>query len=350
MEVGQLAVDGAGVVTAVWSVSGTVSPVTRGRTRAARSVRGGTWTPPVTLLEVPSIGWPPASAAVAADSGDVVVLFRDFRSTRWASTGAEGLSPPLELELLTYRDYWGLAFAGEPLVVRWAAPQTGLPVTGYRIEAGTTSATDLVVVDVGATTRVDATVPAVSRLGVRVRAMNGATIGPPSNPYFIPEILSCGALPAPGQLSASVSAGVVTLTWNGISYADYYRLEAGTGPGLADIVSLNVGQATRFSTPAPPGTYYVRVRGVDGCAAGAPSNEVVVTVAGVAVPGAPVLHPPVVNGTTVALTWTPGGGGPATRYTLAASTTPGGSPIVVSRSPPPAPRSPTCRRARITCG
>jgi hypothetical protein len=32
----------------------------------------------------------------------------------------------------------------------------------------------------------------------------------------------------------------------------------------------------------------------------------------------------------VALTWAPSGGGPATRYTLAASTTPGGSPIVVS--------------------
>jgi hypothetical protein len=44
-------------------------------------------------------------------------------------------------------------------------------------------------------------------------------------------------------------------------------------------------------------------------------------------PGAPTLNPPVVTGSTVALSWTAGSGGTPTGYTVIATATPNGAPI-----------------------
>lgn len=62
----------------------------------------------------------------------------------------------------------------------------------------------------------------------------------------------------------------------------------------------------------------------------APSNEVTVTVAAPAAPGAPVLNAPVVSGSTVTLSWSPGGGGAPTSYVVTALT-PGG--VVLGSAP-----------------
>jgi hypothetical protein len=53
-------------------------------------------------------------------------------------------------------------------------------------------------------------------------------------------------------------------------------LEAGSAPGLTDVASLQIGPVTSFSTTAPPGVYYVRVRSVNARGAGQPSNEIIV--------------------------------------------------------------------------
>ena len=55
-----------------------------------------------------------------------------------------------------------------------------------------------------------------------------------------------------------------------------YVIEAGSAPGLADLASLQVGPVTSFSTTAPPGIYYVRVRAVNARGASQPSNEIIV--------------------------------------------------------------------------
>ena len=53
-------------------------------------------------------------------------------------------------------------------------------------------------------------------------------------------------------------------------------IEAGSAPGLADLGRFPVGNVLRFSTVAPSGVYYVRVRGVNNRGAGEPSNEIIV--------------------------------------------------------------------------
>jgi hypothetical protein len=53
-------------------------------------------------------------------------------------------------------------------------------------------------------------------------------------------------------------------------------IEAGSAPGLSDLASLRVGNVTRFTTTAPPGVYYVRVRAFNDKGNSLPSNEVVV--------------------------------------------------------------------------
>jgi hypothetical protein len=55
-----------------------------------------------------------------------------------------------------------------------------------------------------------------------------------------------------------------------------YLIEAGSAPGLADLGRFPVGDVVRFSTVAPPGVYYVRVRGVNARGPGEASNEVIV--------------------------------------------------------------------------
>ena len=58
-----------------------------------------------------------------------------------------------------------------------------------------------------------------------------------------------------------------------------YLVEAGSSPGLADLAMLSTGSAsTVFNALAPTGTYYVRVRGVNGGGASAASAEIVVVV------------------------------------------------------------------------
>ena len=55
-----------------------------------------------------------------------------------------------------------------------------------------------------------------------------------------------------------------------------YIVEAGSEPGLSDIAKLQVTSLTEFSTEAPPGTYYVRVRALNERGAGPASNEILV--------------------------------------------------------------------------
>jgi hypothetical protein len=87
----------------------------------------------------------------------------------------------------------------------------------------------------------------------------------------------------PTGLAATVTGGSVSFGWAGAAAPPTtarFVLEAGSGPGLSDIVAgLDLGLQTSFAASGvPPGRYYVRVRAGNYAGLGAPSNEVVVQV------------------------------------------------------------------------
>lgn len=158
-------------------------------------------------------------------------------------------------------------------------------------------------------TFVDGTV--VSLAGVaanQVLAIDGSTgvrPPPPGPPLF---------------LGAAVSGSLVTLHWNppdsgGAPTA--YTIEAGSSPGAANLAIFETaGTATSFSTGAPAGNYYVRVKARNHVGVSAASNEVLVTVGNCAPPAGLTA---VVTGRTVALNWT----GTAASYRVQAGSGPG---------------------------
>ena len=85
----------------------------------------------------------------------------------------------------------------------------------------------------------------------------------------------------PGALTGSLQNGVATLSWSVPAHEDGaspsgYLIEAGSGPGLANLASVPVGNVTSFQAGSvPPGVYYVRVRAMNDMGLGDPSNEIV---------------------------------------------------------------------------
>jgi hypothetical protein len=96
--------------------------------------------------------------------------------------------------------------------------------------------------------------------------INGAFASPPEAPL----------------LNAPVVYGdrSVSLSWSGPpELANGYVVEAGSGPGLADLASLTVDGGTTLIVPnVPTGSYYVRVRARNYIGVSVPSNEVRVDV------------------------------------------------------------------------
>ena len=127
-----------------------------------------------------------------------------------------------------------------------------------------------------------------------------------------------GAPATPTGLAATVNGASVRLTWNRLAGATSYRIEAGSASGLADLVNADLGDVNAFEGLVPPGTYFVRVRGVVGGSATGPSNQVTVAVTTTA---ACVTAPPVPTGVTAraggllaGFTWSPAAS--ATSYVL----------------------------------
>lgn len=239
------------------------------------------------------------------------------------SDGADSATPSLLEWRLT-----SLESAGGFLAFGWRPPTSGTAPSSYVIQAGSAAGrSDLAELDtqsVASGLRVFA--PPGSYF-VRVRPRVGGVIGQPSNEVVVTVGTACTAPVAPANLTSAVTGTTVSLNWQPAPGAGSYIVEAGSRTGLSDLATFNNGAATTLATAAPPGTYYVRVRGANACGEGPASNEVVVTVAGATPPGAPTLNPPVVTGSTVALTWTAGSGGTPSGYTLTAAATPTGAPI-----------------------
>ncbi len=138
----------------------------------------------------------------------------------------------------------------------------------------------------------------------------------------------------PRHLSAVVSGSAVSLQWD---VADSggpptaYTIETGSTPGAANLAILETtGTATGFSTQAPSGNYYVRVKARNRVGVSPASNEVLVTVGNCAPPAGLTA---VVTGRTVALGWA----GTSASYLVQAGSGPGLSDlaqIVVATTSP----------------
>lgn len=140
--------------------------------------------------------------------------------------------------------------------------------------------------DAGAARTLSVKAPAGS-YRVRVHGSNAAGSGPRSNEVAV--VVGSGEVPeAPQNLAAVVRGGAVTLAWSAPSNiataaVDAFVLEVGSGPGLSDIVVLDLGTAMQFEAAAvPSGLYYVRVRAVNAAGSSAASVEIPVAVASAA--------------------------------------------------------------------
>jgi predicted phage tail protein len=164
----------------------------------------------------------------------------------------------------------------------WNAPTLGRAPAGYVLFAGSApGSSNLASFGTGsAATSFAASAPA-GLYFVRIAASNACGIGPVSNEVSF--TLGMNLPGAPENLASSVAAGgLVTLTWNAPASGGAvtsYLVEAGSSPGLSDLATMSTGNAgTVFNASAPAGTYYVRVRAVNGGGASAASGEVVVVV------------------------------------------------------------------------
>ena len=205
--------------------------------------------------------------------------------------------------------------SGNQVTFTWTAPSVGSAVVAYVLEAGLAPGATAIRVPLPNATSFSATAPD-GVFFVRVRAVGVGGAGAPSNEVQI-TIPSCSSLQVPSPLTGSVAGSVVSLAWQAVVGAATYVIDAGTSAGASDVGSFPIGTATRVSTAAPPGTYFIRVRATGGCGSSPPTNEVMLTVAGPTLPSAPTNLQATVSGSTVTLSWQPPvTGAPITTYIL----------------------------------
>ena len=222
--------------------------------------------------------------------------------------------------------------------LRWDAPASAAGVLGYVVEAGLAPGTTIVTVPVSNTTQFTVDAPD-GAFYVRVRAVTGAGPGLPSGDVRV-DTGQAAPPRALADLLATVQGTTVMLQWREDPLGPVVAgtlLQAGSAPGLADlaVVALPAGVHT-FAAAAPPGTYFVRVLGVNAAGASPPSPEVAITL-GPGICTAP--EPPTgLSATTapggVALTWEAATTGAIpTGYRLEAGTVPGGTNVGVFALP-----------------
>lgn len=158
---------------------------------------------------------------------------------------------------------------------------------------------------------------------------NALTPGP-SYLLFFPDAAMGGVPGPPSTPTVQLTGGLLTLQWAPPTLGGVpvdYLVEAGTGPGLADIATLPLGSTTPRFTYAgvPGGVYYIRTRARSAAGVGPPSGEVALAagVPGCAGPPQSTLATTAMNGGVVTLSWDdPVSGAGAPSHTLEAGSAP----------------------------
>ncbi|MBI3400000.1 MAG: fibronectin type III domain-containing protein [Acidobacteria bacterium] len=174
---------------------------------------------------------------------------------------------------------------GTSVTLAWSAPTSGDAVFGYVIEAGSAPGlANLANFATGGplTSYLATNVPGGTYY-VRVRAQNGAGTSAASNEVAFTVGSSVCTPSAPTGLTSTVTGSSVSFSWTapaGTCAATSYELDAGSSTGASNLAVVNTGStSTTFSAAnVASGTYYVRVRAVNGVNVSLASNEVIVTV------------------------------------------------------------------------
>jgi hypothetical protein len=169
--------------------------------------------------------------------------------------------------------------ANSAVTLGWQAGSAPV-ATSFVVEAGTSSgAADVGVFPVGLATAVTGTLLPGTYF-TRIRGIGAGGVGAASSEAIVTVPATSAPPNVPGTLSAAVTGGVVNLQWGAASgNATTYVVEAGSASGLTDIGTFAPGHLdTSLTTPAPPGTYFVRVRAANAFGASPASNEVTVVV------------------------------------------------------------------------
>jgi len=112
----------------------------------------------------------------------------------------------------------------------------------------------------------------------RMKSSNASGMSTASNEVLV----SVGVPGPPASLVGTVTGTTINLSWQAPSggiVPTGYVLDVGSAAGRTDkSVSLTASRTTFTATGSLPGTYYIRIRASAGGKAGAPSNEVSLTV------------------------------------------------------------------------
>jgi hypothetical protein len=171
---------------------------------------------------------------------------------------------------------------GNLVTLRWVEPiSPAAPLTGYLIEAGASPGTTMVSVPLGNVLVFNVTAPN-GVYYVRVRALFGATPGPPSDEVQV--LVGVAPPAAPESFTAAVAHLTVTFSWaiaSGTPSVSQWQLQAGSAPGLSDLAIVPLpGSARSFTATAPvAGTYYIRLIALNQAGASPPSTELAVVLA-----------------------------------------------------------------------
>lgn len=163
----------------------------------------------------------------------------------------------------------------------------------------------------------------------------------PASPAAAPD--------APSGLTYLVNGSNVSLFWtHATGTFTHYFIEAGPSEGTTFFTfptssltnaSLQTQLISAFSTAGVgAGNYYVRVRAANNTEIGPATSDVLLPVTGGCQPPGPPSNPTgitrIVDSSTWGwLQWNPGPGGVPAQYTIVASSTPGGVPIVTLPTP-----------------
>ena len=219
--------------------------------------------------------------------------------------------------------------SGNIVILGWSPPNGGAQVTGYAIDAGTSSGATNVAANyvVGNVLGVASPPLPAGTYFVRLKAYNQFGPGPVST-----EVMFTIAGPAPPgpptNMAASVTGLLVTATWappvTGGTPTEYL-VDAGTGPGASNLANgLSVGASLGAAANLPAATYYIRARARNAYGTSGPSAEVAAVVGASGPPGAPTNFDFTVLGGAVQLRWNaPATGGAPTGYIIEAGSNPG---------------------------
>lgn len=211
---------------------------------------------------------------------------------------------------------------GGTVALQWQAPVAGCAATHYVLQAGSApTLADLATATLGLSTGLTTQGPPGTYF-VRVVAVNALGSSAPSNEIVLSIGPSCTVPGSPQNFSANAVGSMASLQWSAPSTGgapENYLLEAGTGPQSSDLAVVPL-TGLSFSSPVPPGSYFLRIRASNACGAG-PASETRLLSVVCAPPGTPSSPTASVFGSTATVSWTGVAG--ATQYRFEVGTASG---------------------------